>query len=62
MPFFGFGGLETLIRGAAIAQSNLEVLDWTLPSAEYDAISSIKFQRRLVDGTMVRPKPCPPAS
>lgn len=32
-------------------KSNLEVLEWTLPNSDYDAISSIQFQRRLVDGT-----------
>lgn len=41
--------------GLAFSQSNLDVLDWALPDEEYEAISSIPLQRRLVDGSMVRP-------
>ena len=35
-------------------QSNFEVLDWKLPEEDYQAISNLKLQRRLVDGSMVR--------
>ena len=41
-----------------LLQSNLDVLDWSLSAEDFDAISSLQGQSRLVDGSAVRPKPC----
>ena len=41
-----------------LLQSNLDVLDWSLSAEDFDAISSLTGQGRLVDGSAVRPNPC----